>query len=269
MPAIRWRSGDGASAIAALQGAQLLSWVPPRAEECLYLSSRSAFERGRPIRGGIPVVFPQFADRGPLSQHGFARTQAWSLTSASESELGSEVIFALESSPQSLALWPGVFRLELIIAIGGPRLDVQFRVTNTGKAGFAFAAALHTYLRVSEAASARLEGLRGTRYMNRGDGAMGTEAREIVTAEEPIDRVYLATPPATRLEDAGRILRIEQRGFTDTVVWNPGRKGTSQMPDMPPDGFRHMLCVEAAAIEPPVSLNPGAVWDGGQSLELI
>src|SRR5258705_9201221 len=101
MPAIRWRSRDGASAIATLQGAQLLSWVPPGGEECLYVSERSPFEAGRPIRGGIPVVFPQFADRGPLAQHGFARTQAWSLASASESEQGSQVCFALESSPQT------------------------------------------------------------------------------------------------------------------------------------------------------------------------
>ncbi len=266
MPAIRWRSRDGACAIAALQGAQLLSWVPPHGEECLYVSARSPFEAGRPIRGGIPVVFPQFADRGPLAQHGFARTQAWSLTSASESKQGSRVSFALESSPQTLALWPGAFRLELIATIGGPRLDVEFRVANTGKAAFAFTAALHTYLRVSEAATARLEGLRGARYVNRGASAMESEGREIVTAEEPIDRVYFATPPATRLEDAGRVVLLEQRGFTDTVVWNPGRERSARMTDMPPEGFRRMLCVEAAAIEPPVSLNPGALWDAGQSM---
>jgi glucose-6-phosphate 1-epimerase len=265
MPAIRWRSADGACAIATLQGAQLLSWVPPDGEECLYVSERSHFETGRPIRGGIPVAFPQFADRGPLAQHGFARTQAWSLTSASDSERGSQVTFSLESSPQTLALWPGAFRLELTATIGGPRLDVQFRVANTGKAAFAFTAALHTYLQVSEAATARLTGLRGTRYVDRGASAAETEGRGIVTAAEPIDRIYFAAPPATGLEDTGRTLRIEQRGFTDTVVWNPGREGAARMADMPPEGFRRMLCVEAAAIEPPVSLNPGAAWNAGQS----
>jgi glucose-6-phosphate 1-epimerase len=266
MPAIRWRSRDGASAIATLQGAQLVSWTPPDSEECLYVSERSPFEEGRPIRGGIPIAFPQFADLGPLAQHGFARTQAWSFTGASESEEGSRVSFTLDSSRETEALWPGVFRLVLTATIGGPRLDVELRVANTGKDAFAFAAALHTYLRVSEAAAVRLEGLRGMRYANRGDSAMGVEARELVTAEEPIDRVYFATPPATRLEDAGRILRIEQRGFTDTVVWNPGRDRTAKMADMPPDGFRHMLCVEAAAIETPVPLGPGAAWTGGQSI---
>jgi glucose-6-phosphate 1-epimerase len=268
MPAIRWRSRDGASAIATLQGAQLVSWTPSSGKECLYVSERSPFEAGRPIRGGIPIAFPQFADLGPLTQHGFARTQAWSFTGASESEEGSRVSFALESSRETEALWTGAFRLVLTATLGGPRLDVQLRVANTGKDAFAFAAALHTYLRVNEAAAVRLEGLRGMRYANRGSSAIGIEAREFVTAVEPIDRVYFATPPVTRLEDAGRILRIEQRGFADTVVWNPGRDRTAQMTDMPPDGFRHMLCVEAAAIEQPVQLGPGAEWTGGQSIAL-
>jgi glucose-6-phosphate 1-epimerase len=266
MPAIRWRSHDGASAIATLQGAQIVSWTPSGSEECLYVSERSPFEAGRPIRGGIPIVFPQFADLGPLAQHGFARTQSWTFTGASESEEGSRVSFALESSRQTEALWKGALRLVLTATLGGPRLDVELRVANTGDAAFAFNAALHTYLRVSEAAAVRLEGLHGTRYLNRGENTVSVEGREFVTADEPIDRVYLAAPRATRLEDAGRVLRIEQRGFTDTVVWNPGRDRTAQMADMPPEGFRHMLCVEAAAFELPVRLERDAAWTGGQSI---
>jgi glucose-6-phosphate 1-epimerase len=266
MPAIRWRSRDGASAIATLQGAHLVSWIPAGGEECLYVSERSAFDAGRPIRGGIPVVFPQFADRGPLAQHGFARTRAWRLTDARDSEAGMRVAFALESSPETLALWPHAFRIELGATIAGARLDVEIRLANTGGAAFAFTAALHTYLRVSEAGAVGLRGLRGMRYVNRGDGATRVETRELVACAEPVDRVYFATPPATQLEDDGRTLLIDQRGFTDTVVWNPGRERTAQMADMPPEGYRRMLCVEAAAIEPPVMLQPGAAWSGAQCL---
>jgi glucose-6-phosphate 1-epimerase len=267
MPAVRWQGRDGASAIATLQGAHLVSWIPSGGEESLYVSERSPFEAGRAIRGGIPIVFPQFADRGPLGQHGFARTQPWRFTGESETEAGSRATFELESSLQTETLWPHAFHLVLTATIAGPRLDVQLRVTNTGEAAFAFAAALHTYLRVTEAATLRLEGLQGTRYVDRGGSAEGVETRAWVTAEQPIDRVYFAAPPATRLEDAGRALRIEQRGFTDTVVWNPGRERTAAMADMEPEGFRKMFCVEAAAIEPTVCLAPGAAWSGGQSIE--
>jgi glucose-6-phosphate 1-epimerase len=160
----------------------------------------------------------------------------------------------------------GPRRLVLTVTLGGPRLDLRLHVENAAGAAFTFAAALHTYLRVLDAGAVRLEGLRGTRYVERQGGAGGVEAREAVTAVEPIDRVYVAAPPATRLVDGGRVFLIEQRGFTDTVVWNPGRERTAGMADMPPDGYRHMLCVEAATIDPKVTLAPGAAWSGGQTL---
>lgn len=266
LPAIRWVSRDGASAVVTLQGAQLVSWIPAGGQECLYVSERSPFEAGRPIRGGVPVCFPQFADRGPLAQHGFARTLDWRFLGLEEAGEGMRASFALESSPKTLALWPRAFRLELVVTIGGAQLDLALRVVNTGAVAIAFSAALHTYFRVSDAATARLEGLRGVRFLTRGAEQAETETREVVTASEPIDRIYFASPPWTRLQDGKRVLHIGQRGFTDTVAWNPGRDRCELMADMPPAGYRHMLCVEAAAIEPPVVLEPGAVWTGTQSV---
>ncbi len=263
MPALRWASDDGASAVATLQGAHLVSWIPAGGEEQLYVSERSAFESGRAIRGGIPVVFPQFAERGPLAHHGFARTSLWRVAR----EEGPRVVFALESSPQTLSLWPHPFALELAMTIGGARLDMELRVRNTGASPWTFGAALHTYLRVRDAAAVRLEGLQGARYVDRGATQAQVEARDAVTAEEPIDRVYLAAPPETRLVDGGRRIVISQRGFPDTVVWNPGRDRTAAMADMLPGGFRYMLCVEAAAFERPVALPAGGSWVGSQTLE--
>lgn len=267
MSAVRWRSADGASAIATLQGAHLVSWIPAGGRECLYVSEKSPFEPGRAIRGGIPVCFPQFADRGPLAQHGFARTRLWTLKEAAAPVAGiSSVTFELESSPQTQGLWPHKFRVFLTATVGANRLDVGLRVVNTGIHALSFTGALHTYLRVSDAATAVLSGLRDRRYLNRGETHLRVEDRASFTGQEPIDRVYFASPPATQLADKARTFRIEQRGFTDTVVWNPGAEKTAKMPDMPRDGYRHMLCVEAAAVEPPVALAPAAEWSGGQTI---
>lgn len=249
-PAVRWTSRDGAAAIATLQGAHLVSWVPASGAECLYVSERSAFEAGKAIRGGIPVCFPQFAERGPLVKHGFARTLPWTFLGGGESEAGTHVSFLLESSPQTKAVWPATFRLELVATIGGDRLDVELRVQNAGWETFAFQAALHTYFRVADATAARLEGLEA----------------QVVTARDPIDRIFFAARSATRLVDGGRSLAIRQDGFTETVVWNPGPELAATMADMPPDGYRHMLCVEAAAIEPKVLMRPGTRWSAGQSI---
>jgi len=122
MPALRWQAADGAAAVATLQGAHLVSWIPAGGDERLYLSERSPFEAGRAIRGGVPVVFPQFGERGPLAHHGFARTSAWRLAR----EEGDRLMFALESCGETLRLWPHAFALELAITIGGPRLVMEF-----------------------------------------------------------------------------------------------------------------------------------------------
>jgi len=38
---------------------------------------------------------------------------------------------------------------------------------------------------------------------------------------------------------------------------------------MPPDGYRSMLCVEAARIDQPVTLAPQAQWQGWQELRVL
>src|SRR5436305_1852990 len=70
---------DGARAEIYLHGAHVTSWIPAGDGERLFLSASSAFRPGAAIRGGVPVVFPQFSDRGPLPKHGFARTSEWEL----------------------------------------------------------------------------------------------------------------------------------------------------------------------------------------------
>jgi len=42
----------------------------------LFCSPLSVYASGKAIRGGIPIVFPQFGG-GPLPQHGFARNRKW------------------------------------------------------------------------------------------------------------------------------------------------------------------------------------------------
>lgn len=269
LPGIRWRSRDGASAVATLQGGHLVSWTTPDGRERLFVSERSAYAAGRAIRGGVPVCFPQFADRGPLVQHGFARTLPWRFVGAEEGGGACRATFVLQDSAPTRDAWPHAFRLELAIAIGGATLALELQATNPGDAPFDFTAALHTYFRVDDLAVARLDGLQGVSYLVRGAAARGVEGRARVPAAEPIDRIYFAPPPALALEDGEGSLRIGQEGFTDTVVWNPGREKCAAMGDMAAEGYRHMLCVEAAAIEPGVTIGAGGRWQGRQVIEAV
>ena len=64
-------------------GAQLVSARLSDAADVLYLSPLSS--ETAPARGGVPVLFPQFSELGPLPKHGFARTSQWELTQESRS----------------------------------------------------------------------------------------------------------------------------------------------------------------------------------------
>ena len=263
------RNATGDAAIFSLHGAQLLSWIPFGAGEQLYLSPLSRPAAGKSARGGTPVCFPQFADRGPLPKHGFVRTARWELVSAPLQDAAvAEARFQVDSATAATT-WEHAFCLVLVARLGPGWLELQLQAANTGRSGYDFTAALHTYLAV-DAATARLHGLQGLEYED--NLAARRRAREqaaalAVTGE--IDRVYLQVPPVLRLQDGGSPeRRVVQQGFTDAVVWNPGPAKAAQLGDMPAQDWQRMLCIEAAVIGQPVQLPPGKTWHGLQRLEL-
>lgn len=258
---------DGASAVLTEHGAHVVSWCPAGGGERLYLSGRSAFESGRAIRGGVPVIFPQFAATGPYLRHGFARLTAWRLHEARVGADFATATFALDDDAQTRAQWPHRFHCELTASVGGNRLDIELEVENPGDARVAFTCALHTYLAVAEVELARLEGLRGTVYRDQtADGAEGYDNFDALVVGAELDRIYPDAPADLRLRERGRSLGIRSEGFPDAVVWNPWSDKCARLADMPPLGFRRMLCVEAAAVMRPVVLEPGQAWVGRQSL---
>jgi glucose-6-phosphate 1-epimerase len=83
------------------------------------------------------------------------------------------------------------------------------------------------------------------------------------------DSVYAAPARPLRLVQPSGTLEISQSAScTETVVWNPGPLLAAKLDDLPDDGWRHMLCVEAARIDEPVLLAPGAQWQGWQQLRV-
>jgi glucose-6-phosphate 1-epimerase len=61
-------------------------------------------------------------------------------------------------------------------------------------------------------------------------------------------------------------LEVAMEGFRDTVVWNPWEALCATLPDMLPDDYRRMLCIEAALIDKPVQLEGQGSWSGRQTL---
>ncbi|WP_432730076.1 D-hexose-6-phosphate mutarotase [Variovorax sp. W6] len=266
-PAMRATGADGSTVTVALHGAQVLSWTTADAVERLYLSPRAVFDAQAAIRGGIPICCPQFNQRGMLPKHGFMRNLPWEKAA---SEAPQTLRLTLRDNEATRKLWPHAFeaRLDATLSPGG--LRTALTLVNTDAAPWSFAAALHTYLRVDDIANARLKGLQGA---NRWDSL--TDERHAETAESlhfdaEFDSVYAAPAQPLHLVQPSGTLEISQSATcTETVVWNPGAVLGAKLADMPADGFRHMLCVEAARIDEPVLLAPGAQWLGWQQLRVL
>jgi glucose-6-phosphate 1-epimerase len=266
---IRAVSPGGASAAVLHHGAQLASWRSAKGTENIYISERADFSPGSAIRGGAPICFPQFSTLGDLPLHGFVRNQIWTpVAGAAGGAAVSRLRFA--DTAETRALWPHSFEAELQVTLTDDGIEIALSAKNTGSTAFSFTAALHTYFRVNAIEDVTITGLRNTRYLDKlKDNVICTETEEGLRIDRPLDRVYYQTEGERTLEEGGRKLRISTEGMPDTVVWNPGADRCATIADLPDDAWRHFVCIEAAVIDTPVSLAPGATWRGVQSVTEI
>jgi glucose-6-phosphate 1-epimerase len=245
-----------------LHGAHVTSWHPAAHDEVLFLSTKSRWQEGHAIRGGIPICFPWFrakADDPQAPAHGFVRTRLWQLESIVESDDGVVVTMFTESDEQSRRWWPAEFRLAHRATFGS-ELRLELLCTNTGTTRMRFEEALHTYNRVADVANLHLQGLDGTRFRDNSDS--NKEKRQIhdVVIASQMDNAFLDTQSAVDLIDPelGRRIRLEKANSLTTVVWNPWHEGSARMQDLGDDEWKQFLCVEASNImESAVMLEPG------------
>jgi glucose-6-phosphate 1-epimerase len=274
LPTVLLSHPSGSSADIYLNGAHVTSWIPAGGQEVLFMGKRATFAAGDPIRGGIPVVWPQFANLGGLPQHGFARKSEWQLveTPDGENENQSSVTLQLTDDHRTRELFPYHFRTELKVSIDEKSLTVELSAFNTGDEIFTFTAALHTYIAVADIRETAIRGFTGKWYLDKTQGGNETkdEAKKLVISDET-DRVYLKAPKKVEVEDRGNERRVEVRatGFKDAVVWNPWVEKVTGFIGLDTEDYLRMVCIEAAQIGSAVELKPGLSWSGAQTLAIV
>ena len=278
-------SFEGDSVDVALYGATVVSWRTGGTER-LWMSSLSRMDESGPIRGGVPIAFPQFADQGSLPLHGFARELRWThLTTVSKADC-TEARFALRRfgvpggghgalSVEDTMGWDHAFELLYSVSVGRREatgdafLDLELQVK--ALTAFDFTACLHTYLRLDDVRAARLKGLKGRTFWDKvaneekveHDDEIAVECASVASGgPHPmsgfVDRIYHETAGAMPLSLSlgprnaayGAAYDLDQTAaWRDTVVFNPwveGKRGPTRGPDFDDDGFHYMLCVEPA-----------------------
>jgi glucose-6-phosphate 1-epimerase len=228
----------------------------------LFLSSKSHWQDGQAIRGGIPICFPWFrgkADDPKAPAHGFVRTKSWQIESIVQQEGGVAVTMFTKSDDQTRRWWPADFRLVYRVTFG-PELRLELTCTNTGSKPQRFEEALHTYNRVSDVANVSLRGLDNAHFLDNTDSNKEKTQSGDVAITSPTDNAFMNTQKAVDLTDPGFRLRIRlvKDNSNTTVVWNPWREGAAGLRDLGEGEWTQFLCVEASNIlDAAVTLAPG------------
>lgn len=245
-----------------LSGAHVTCWAPEGHHPVLWMSKKSVFSLGAPLRGGIPVCFPWFGTHpsGTAPLHGFARISEWTLLDVVDHGTSAEMVFGLEDSEETRrSAWPHQFRARYMVSVGA-ELTVSLEVTNTGQAPMTYTESFHTYLAVSDIRVVRLQGLEASSFIDRLAGTESVAATgEALRLDAETERLY-AEPGTITVHDpvAERRIRVTAQGSAQTIVWNPWIDKAAAMGDFGDDEWVGMVCVETAnVLDAAVHLDPG------------
>lgn len=250
-----------------LHGAHVTQYRRRGHPPTLWMSRKSWFESSRPIRGGVPVIFPWFGVRtgeapaGAVSpNHGFARLMVWHPDAILQN--GDEVgaMFSLHPTPATRATWPYEFELRYTVTLTPTCMRLVLDVENTDARPFRFEEALHTYLTVGDVKQVSVSGLEGAAYLDKVANGPVRQPAQPITITAETDRLYTGTGADCVLDDPslGRKIAVRKRGSNSTVVWNPWIAKAAAMPDFDDHEWPGMLCIETAnAADDAVTLAPG------------
>jgi len=283
--AITLKHPNGSTADVLLYGATVISWrVAEQAgnmKEVLFVSSKAFLNGTKPVRGGIPVVFPCFGapthpDHSKLSQHGFARNVAWKFDSVVlDNKTGVSIKFTLDpiDHPNINSKYTRPFRLSYVVTLAAHQLSTDLHVTNTSLSDvLEFQALLHNYLRVP-ADQVVIGPLQSLSYYDKTETTEEArlmpkiETRAHVDVKRYTDSVYENAPLEYDISWPTGKIEIKATHFKDLVVWNPQQEG-QKISDMEENGWKSYVCVEPGHVRGFIALEPQTTWIGQQVISV-
>ncbi|KAL8899488.1 MAG: hypothetical protein Q9192_001535 [Flavoplaca navasiana] len=272
-----------------LYGATVVSWKSANGKENLFLSSKAHLDGSKPVRGGIPLVFPLFGPPSPnhptgrLPQHGFARTSRWEYLGKSSSESSTlpnskgdasvKLDFGLSNSMLSDSKWDYDFNLTYSVTLSQDSLETSLVVRNTGTSNYDFHVLFHSYLAVDDISETTVSGLEKAAFKDKMQGGKEVgPAGKPISIESETDRIYTTAPEqAIKVVEKGKDrYELTRDMLSDVVVWNPWIEKATGMADFGPEnGYKKMLCVEAGSVSAWNTLEAGDTWEGGQRIRAL
>jgi len=249
----------------SLFGAHCLSFIVKKdGVERLWLSDKAIFDGKTAIRGGIPICWPWFGAHltyTGVPNHGFVRSQKWQVVDCQESSLdetGKAKSVRLRLCPEKLGLYHcnPLLNVSLNLTLSDT-LSLELHTENLSDQIIQVSQALHTYFTVPDIEQCVIEGVNND-YYDKVTDTQGVKCPAPYTVAGEVDRVHaIAHENYSRDQSINLVFSpqsdkprqhqtITQSGHDSLVIWNPWQALSRSMPDMADEGYRTMLCVEAA-----------------------
>jgi glucose-6-phosphate 1-epimerase len=251
-------SASGASVTIHEFGATVTSFKTGAGRECIFVSRDAKLDGTKAIRGGMPLVFPQFGQPDKsMPQHGFLRNNVWQVDEASaydtQDSAGINYSLTLKNVKNSRGgKWDESTELDCIcvysVKVEASKMTTTLGIKNISSKAFDFQALLHTYYLVDahaalDASQCYVKGLEGYAAHDKITGEQYKLGGDPVVTDKLTDRVY--TPPAgkdvvdvTIGVGAGKTIKMSATGLVDggmvpvsCVVWNPFKENAAAMGD--------------------------------------
>lgn len=240
-------------------GATIVSFKTAGDRECLFVSRDAKLDGSKAVRGGIPLVFPQFGQPDKsMPQHGFLRNNYWKVDESSaydsESAAGISLTLDLKDVKNSRGgKWDENTKFDcfcvLSIKVEANNMTTELEIKNTSSNPFEFQTLQHTYFRVEGGAAfdpsqcyvKGLEGYSASDKITNEDYTLGSDPIVLVGN---VDRVY--TPLADGKDvvsvevgvGGGKVMKMTASGVCNgaatpvsCVVWNPFKEKAAAMGD--------------------------------------
>ena len=226
-------------------GAQLVSFVPDKQDDLLWLSKSAVKDSSKAIRGGVPICWPWFGP-APIAfagepQHGYLRNLYWSVNKFEETEQNVTIELELDKPEQIKNNFGLDAKIRFILSDSA---EVQIVTTNVSDKIFELSQAIHTYFNVLDITKTSISSLVGSKYIDKLSNSKICYQTSDLTVDSAMDRIYLYDKPQLEIETQQRVISIKGKGHDSVIVWNPWQESAKSMPDFDDNGYQQMLCVE-------------------------
>ena len=215
-------------------------------------------------RGGVPILFPQFASVGGYKKHGWVRDSEWLLLKDEKDKNSHLLTFSLQLDPTKN--WPHSAKLLYDVIQLKNSLRLILKIENTGSTSFSFTGGLHPYFYVPSVLKCSVEGLKSISFTDKHKATHSEGILKFTTSE--FERLYHENKPIKLTYD-NVALELNQKGFDEWMIWNPGQTLAKSIPDLPNNDWENFICIEPVIASKPKTLKPGAIFDGTLNIDII